>query len=103
MELAEGGSVADLITRNGPRPFAEIAPQVDAVLDALVAAHANSIIHRDLKPENILIDRYRRWRITDFGIAKVAGEDAGGASGTPAFAAPEPVSYTHLTLPTSDL
>jgi serine/threonine-protein kinase len=89
MELAEGGSVADLITRNGPRPFAEIAPQVDAVLDALVAAHANSIIHRDLKPENILIDRYRRWRITDFGIARVAGEDQGGASGTPAFAAPE--------------
>jgi len=89
MELAEGGSVADLITRHGPRPFAEIAPQVDAVLDALVAAHANSIIHRDLKPENILIDRYRRWRITDFGIARVGGEEAGGASGTPAFAAPE--------------
>jgi serine/threonine-protein kinase len=89
MELAEGGSVADLITRHGPRPFAEIAPQIDAVLDALVAAHANAIIHRDLKPENILIDRYRRWRITDFGIAKVTGEDAGGASGTPAFAAPE--------------
>ena len=89
MELAEGGSVADLVTRNGPREFAEIAPQVDAVLDALVAAHANSIIHRDLKPENILIDRYRRWRITDFGIARVAGEDQGGASGTPAFAAPE--------------
>jgi serine/threonine-protein kinase len=89
MELAEGGSVADLVTRNGPREFAEIAPQVDAVLDALVSAHANSIIHRDLKPENILIDRYRRWRITDFGIARVAGEDQGGASGTPAFAAPE--------------
>jgi serine/threonine-protein kinase len=89
MELAEGGSVADLITRHGPRPFAEIAPQVDAVLDALVSAHSNSIIHRDLKPENILIDRYRRWRITDFGIAKVTGEDAGGASGTPAFASPE--------------
>jgi eukaryotic-like serine/threonine-protein kinase len=89
MELAEGGSVADLITRHGPRPFAEIAPQVDAVLDALVAAHASSIIHRDLKPENILIDRYRRWRITDFGIARVGGEDHGGASGTPAFAAPE--------------
>jgi len=89
MELAEGGSVADLITRNGPRPFAEIAPQIDLVLDALVAAHANSIIHRDLKPENILIDRYRRWRITDFGIARVTGEDTSGASGTPAFAAPE--------------
>ena len=45
-------------------------------------------MHRDLKPENILIDRYRRWRITDFGIAK--GEDEPtGATGTPAFAAPE--------------
>ena len=88
MELAEGGSVADLVARAGPRPFDEVAPQVDAILDALAAAHAHGIVHRDLKPENILIDRYRRWRITDFGIAK--GEDeAGGATGTPAFAAPE--------------
>jgi serine/threonine protein kinase len=89
MELAEGGSVADLVARSGARPLAEVAQHVDQVLDALVAAHANSIIHRDLKPENIVIDRYRRWRITDFGIAKVAGEEKESASGTPAFAAPE--------------
>ncbi|MDQ6634992.1 MAG: protein kinase, partial [Gemmatimonadota bacterium] len=47
------------------------------------------IVHRDLKPENILIDRYRRWRITDFGIANPAGEEVPGASGTPAFSPPE--------------
>ncbi|HEX4933867.1 MAG TPA: serine/threonine-protein kinase [Gemmatimonadaceae bacterium] len=88
MGLAEGGSVAELVARAGPRPFEEVAPQVDAILDALNAAHTNGIVHRDLKPENVLIDRYRRWRITDFGIAK--GEDeAAGATGTPAFAAPE--------------
>ncbi|HZI27916.1 MAG TPA: serine/threonine-protein kinase [Gemmatimonadaceae bacterium] len=88
MELAEGGSVADLVAHAGPRSFDEVAPQVDMILDALVAAHGHSIVHRDLKPENVLIDRYRRWRITDFGIAK--GEDEpGGATGTPAFAAPE--------------
>jgi serine/threonine-protein kinase len=88
MELAEGGSVADLVAASGPRTLDEVAPQVDAILDALSAAHGNGIVHRDLKPENILIDRYRRWRITDFGIAK--GEDeAAGATGTPAFAAPE--------------
>lgn len=89
MELEEEGSVADLVKREGPRPFAEIAPQVDSVLDGLAVAHANGIIHRDLKPENILIDRYRRWRIADFGIANAMGSRAAGASGTPAFAAPE--------------
>jgi serine/threonine-protein kinase len=89
MELAEEGSIANLIARSGPRTLAEIAPQVDAVLDALAAAHSRGILHRDLKPENILIDRYRRWRLTDFGIANITGEDVTGGTGTPAFSAPE--------------
>jgi len=89
MELAEGGSIADLIKSSGPRSLDEVAPQVDAILDALVAAHAIGVIHRDLKPENVLIDRYRRWRVADFGIANIAGEETQGSSGTPAFAAPE--------------
>src|SRR5690606_31441568 len=89
MELEEEGSVADLVARSGPRPFAEIAPQIDAVLDGLAVAHNAGIIHRDLKPENILIDRYRRWRVADFGIANALGSQAAGASGTPSFAAPE--------------
>ena len=89
MELAEGGSVASLVSRSGPRQFEEIAPQVDEVLEALHAAHTSGIIHRDLKPENILIDRYRRWRIGDFGIAYAMGEERAGTSGTPSFSAPE--------------
>lgn len=89
MELAEGGSVANLVARSGPRPFDEIAPQVNDVLEALIAAHSGGIIHRDLKPENILIDRYRRWRIGDFGIAYALGDESAGTSGTPSFAAPE--------------
>ncbi|MFI5233405.1 MAG: TonB-dependent receptor domain-containing protein, partial [Gemmatimonadales bacterium] len=89
MELEEEGSVADLVRRMGPRPLAEVAPQIDLILDGLHAAHDNGIIHRDLKPENLLIDRYRRWRIADFGIANAMGEEWAGSSGTPAFAPPE--------------
>jgi serine/threonine-protein kinase len=89
MELAEGGSVAELVARSGPRALTEIAPQVDFILNGLAAAHAIGIVHRDLKPENVLIDRYRRWRLADFGIANMTGEEVTGASGTPAFAPPE--------------
>ncbi len=89
MELAEGGSVADLVARSGPRTLTEIAPQVDFILNGLAAAHSIGIVHRDLKPENVLIDRYRRWRLADFGIANATGEEIAGASGTPAFAPPE--------------
>ena len=89
MELAEGGSVADYVRRSGPRPFEEIEPRVDEVLEGLAAAHAIGVIHRDLKPENVLIDRYKHWRLADFGLASALGEDVGGPSGTPAFAPPE--------------
>lgn len=89
MELEEEGSVADLIRRDGPQSLTSIGPQIDSVLDGLAVAHAAGIIHRDLKPENILIDRYRRWRIADFGLANAMGGELAGASGTPAFAAPE--------------
>jgi eukaryotic-like serine/threonine-protein kinase len=89
MELQERGSLAELVGRNGARLLGEIADEVDTILEALAVAHARGIIHRDLKPENILIDRYRNWRIADFGIANAFGEQHAGASGTPAFAAPE--------------
>lgn len=89
MELEDEGSVGDLVRRSGPRPIAEVAPQIAFLLDGLDAAHQNGIIHRDLKPENVLLSRYQHWRIADFGIAAALGEDRTGTSGTPAFAAPE--------------
>jgi serine/threonine protein kinase len=89
MELEDEGSIGDLVRRSGPRPIEEAGPQIAFVLEGLSAAHQHGIVHRDLKPENILLSRYRHWRIADFGIAHALGEDRGGTSGTPAFAAPE--------------
>jgi len=89
MELAEGGSVAQLIARRGARALEDIAPHVDLILDGLSAAHAIGVVHRDLKPENVLIDRYHRWRLSDFGIAQVTGDETVLSGGTLEFAAPE--------------
>jgi serine/threonine-protein kinase len=89
MELAEEGSLCNLVENSGPRTIEEIAPQIELLLDGLGAAHSVGIIHRDIKPENVLIDRYHRWRLTDFGIANITGEAKSIGGGTPAFAAPE--------------
>ena len=74
MELAEEGSLCNLVDNSGPRTLEEIAPQIELLLEGLGAAHAVGIVHRDIKPENVLIDRYHRWRLTDFGIANITGE-----------------------------
>ncbi|MGI8509107.1 MAG: protein kinase domain-containing protein [Gemmatimonadaceae bacterium] len=89
MELAEGGSVAQLVARRGSRSISTVASQVELILDGLGAAHSIGVVHRDLKPENILIDRYQRWRLTDFGIANASGEEASEREGTLGFSAPE--------------
>lgn len=46
------------------------------IADGMAAAHEAGIIHRDLKSENVLVDRANNARITDFGIAKILGEDS---------------------------
>lgn len=66
---------------------------IEAVCEAIQSAHERQIVHRDLKPSNILVQPNGRPIILDFGIARIAsvidGENAGGFSGTPQYAAPE--------------
>lgn len=92
MELASGGSLADA---PAPTRWADVAPLVFALLDALGHSHARGVLHRDVKPGNVLLrtdDDHRSGpALGDFGLAWIAGAvRAGSASaGTPAFAAPE--------------
>ncbi len=78
-------------------PIAEARRILREVADALAYAHAHGVIHRDVKPDNVLLERASgRAMVTDFGIARAAGDDdgtrltaTGVAIGTPAYMSPE--------------
>jgi len=95
MRLVNGPSLEQLIAQRGPLPWSEIIEIMTAITNGLDYAHTQGILHRDLKPANILIDPERGPMLTDFGLAKLAGESStsftagGGVVGTPHYIAPE--------------
>ncbi|WP_405821194.1 serine/threonine protein kinase [Streptomyces sp. NBC_01390] len=107
MELIEGSSLADQISRRGPVDADEAARIGIALLGALGTAHAAGVLHRDVKPANVLLeDGTDRIVLTDFGIAQVAGAttltETGSFVGSPEYTAPERMSGVR-TGPESDL
>ena len=61
--------------------------------DALHYAHSQGVLHRDIKPANLLLDRHNTLWIADFGLAKLAEQNAvtatGDIVGTPQYMPPE--------------
>jgi len=96
-ELVDGQTLAQLIAA-GTLEDEELLEIGVALADALCHAHARGVIHRDIKPQNVLVPARPQGaagaaKLTDFGGASLAGEDAltrtGDVLGTLAYMAPE--------------
>jgi len=62
--------------------------------DALALVHQRGIVHRDVKPGNIMLAPGDVPKLTDFGVAHLAGSDITmqhGPVGSPSYAAPEQI------------
>ena len=93
MEYVDGTTLTQLVRDEGKLSPDDAAPLLWQTADTLVAAHSAGIVHRDVKPSNILVDRSRRVKLTDFGIARIAADPSltqtGLVTGSPAYLAPE--------------
>jgi len=88
MELVEGVTLARLLEREGKTtPEAALVVLYGSLL-GLAAAHSRGVVHRDYKPANVLVDRQGVSKLTDFGIAALAG-DRPAAAGTLRYMPPE--------------
>ncbi|MGZ9883162.1 serine/threonine-protein kinase [Rhodococcus ruber] len=96
MERLPGGTLADEIAL-GPMPQDRVRTILRDVAAAVAAAHEAGILHRDIKPANILFTEAGAVKVTDFGIAKSAGEHytrTGELVGTVAYLSPDRLAGT---------
>jgi len=99
IEYVGGGSLRDLLDQQRPGipmpglPIPRVVEIALEVADALTRAHHLGIIHRDLKPSNVLLAEDGTPRLTDFGIAHLAGQpgltETGLVMGTVGYLSPE--------------
>ncbi|MCB9681424.1 MAG: serine/threonine protein kinase [Alphaproteobacteria bacterium] len=117
-EYVPGADLDACIHQADPIPVRAALQVIGTVADALHAAWESrttdggqlELVHRDIKPANIRVTPHGSVKLLDFGIAKSdeAGREAATqqrmAFGTPAYMAPEVLSYEVLdALPSRDM
>jgi eukaryotic-like serine/threonine-protein kinase len=106
MEYLGGGSLDDVLRRDGAQPPELVFQWLEEAARALDVAHAKGVVHRDVKPANLMLDREGNVHVADFGIASAAGMASltvtGTVLGTAGYLAPEQAQGDRA-VPASDL
>jgi serine/threonine protein kinase len=92
IDFIEGGDLFHRIQRKEKFPEDVASKFIANMLEGLKYLHSLNIVHRDLKPENILMvsnDNDYEFKICDFGLACIAGDDQILRCGSPGYVAPE--------------
>ncbi|MQB01138.1 MAG: protein kinase [Actinobacteria bacterium] len=106
MEYADGKDLSRVLREDGPMSVDRAAGIAAQVCNALAHAHAARVVHRDVKPANIIIGPGDRVKVTDFGIARAAGDATltatGSVLGTAQYISPEQAAGGRVT-PATDV
>lgn len=69
MEYIKGATLTELLHKSA-LTISRALQIIEAVAQALEAAHKLNIIHRDIKPSNVLVDEQGQAKVLDFGLVK---------------------------------
>jgi serine/threonine-protein kinase len=76
-EYVDGENLKSLLEREGRLSENAAIQLVLQIARGLSFAHVRGLVHRDVKPQNVLLDEDGRAKVTDFGIARSLGVQAG--------------------------
>ncbi|MDX2091024.1 MAG: serine/threonine-protein kinase [Kofleriaceae bacterium] len=99
LEYLPGESLADRLDRVRI-PLSRCVSIALDLASALSFAHRQRIVHRDVKPANVLHAGDNRWKLADFGIARMPDSDltqVGIFMGTPGYSPPEAIKEGRYT------
>jgi eukaryotic-like serine/threonine-protein kinase len=101
LDLADGGSLANLLVARERLTPGEVVTALAPVAAALAYAHEQGVVHGDVSPANVLFTAGGVALLADLGVARLCGDDA-EAESTPGYLDPA-VAVGCVPSPASDV